>query len=538
MGKYTQGCSKNLLPVFWGAVVLGLVTFIWVLFNKGTLGVRATLDDADTPVKIQRMNQGQMGGNNRRVGNNQGMGNMQTVANTMAPMTPTAFMPVATGGASSFANVIPVAQQVVVNISASANVPVTDPRIQQNQPAFQPQQNQGNPAAAMQNQAPRQRENEGRQRGNQNAAPPPQGNFSFVDPFKGTATESIGSGVIIDPTGHILTNFHVIERATAVVVTTFVDGNAVRTPAAIEMKDEALDLAILKIDVAGNLPHAHLGDSSLVKIGDPVIAIGSPFGLSQTVTQGIISGQRQSINIQGIRHANLFQTDASINKGNSGGPMFSLDGEVIGINTAIYSPGGTFAGVGFAIPANQALDLIAKANIELPMAAAGNMGMNAAMMGNNMGQPVLFGVGGSGPTISCNQRIAHGDRGACVDCHMMNDGPCTAGQPGAFGQAGMNANMTPVMGGQGRMNANMDPRRNNAGGGMNAMGQPVVFGFGTAPPIPCNSQLPHPYWGECINCHKFNDGPCNQVRVPGNQRHAVTTTYRCCVQKVTNCHTM
>jgi len=163
--------------------------------------------------------------------------------------------------------------------------------------------------------------------------------------------EGTGSGVIIDPRGYVLTNYHVIAGATDIKVTLSDDSTY---NGKIIGKDPQTDLAVVKIAGRKEFPYARLGDSDRIRIGDWAVAIGSPFGLQQTVTAGIISAKRQSLSIEGRTFKEMIQTDASINRGNSGGPLVNIRGEVIGINTAIYAPTGVFSGVGFAIPINKA----------------------------------------------------------------------------------------------------------------------------------------------------------------------------------------
>ncbi|MFH1238730.1 MAG: DegQ family serine endoprotease [bacterium] len=160
----------------------------------------------------------------------------------------------------------------------------------------------------------------------------------------------MGSGVIISEDGYILTNNHVINAATEINVT-LNDGRKFKGN--IIGQDYKTDLAVIKIN-ASKLPAAMLGDSDKIRVGDWAIAIGSPFGLEQTVTAGIISARRQSLQIEGQQYREMIQTDAAINQGNSGGPLINIKGEVIGINTAIYTPTGGFVGVGFATPINKA----------------------------------------------------------------------------------------------------------------------------------------------------------------------------------------
>jgi len=157
--------------------------------------------------------------------------------------------------------------------------------------------------------------------------------------------QGMGSGVIIDPAGVVLTNNHVVEGADEVLVE-LADG---RQFTASEIKtDEQTDLAVLKISAKETLPAATMGNSGKLEIGDWVLAVGNPFELELTVSAGIISGKGRSL--AAGKRANFLQTDAAINPGNSGGPLVNLDGEVVGINTAIASNTGGYQGVGFAVP--------------------------------------------------------------------------------------------------------------------------------------------------------------------------------------------
>jgi len=174
--------------------------------------------------------------------------------------------------------------------------------------------------------------------------------------------KSIGSGVIIDSRGYILTNYHVIAGATDIRVTMFGYQNNVYA-ARVVKTDIERDLAVLKIDADRLLPTATLGSSAMMEVGDIALAIGSPYGLEQTVTLGIISDDKRTLAIDGRVYEDMIQTDAAINKGNSGGPLVNINGEVIGINTAIYAPTGVFNGLGFAIPINQAKTLIMRATL-------------------------------------------------------------------------------------------------------------------------------------------------------------------------------
>ena len=172
-------------------------------------------------------------------------------------------------------------------------------------------------------------------------------------PPAGQKVMSLGSGFIIDPSGYIVTNNHVVGEGDKITVI-FQDNS--RHPAKIVGKDEKSDLALLKIQADKPLPYVKWGDSDKARVGDWVIAVGDPFGLGGTVTKGIISARGRPI--ADSSYVDFLQIDAAINKGNSGGPTFDLDGNVIGINTAIYSPNGGSVGIGFAIPANTARPLI------------------------------------------------------------------------------------------------------------------------------------------------------------------------------------
>lgn len=175
--------------------------------------------------------------------------------------------------------------------------------------------------------------------------------FDSESPFQWEipGREGVGSGVVIDPDGVILTNNHVVENADRVTVQLpdgrQFDATDIRT-------DPQTDLAVIRIESDESLPAARLGDSDVLDTGDWVIAIGTPFQYDQTVTAGIISGTGRQIG--GIQRAPFLQTDAAINPGNSGGPLVNLDGEVVGINTAIATNTGGYQGLGFAIPVNLA----------------------------------------------------------------------------------------------------------------------------------------------------------------------------------------
>ena len=166
---------------------------------------------------------------------------------------------------------------------------------------------------------------------------------------------ALGSGFIIDPSGYVVTNNHVVGEAAKVTVI-LQDGT--KYPAHIVGRDPRTDLAVLKIKTDKPLPYVTFGDSGAAQVGDWVVAVGNPFGLGGTVTTGIISARGRDIHSG--QFDDFLQIDAPINRGNSGGPTFNLDGQVIGINTAIYSPNGGSVGIGFAIPSNVARHIVAE----------------------------------------------------------------------------------------------------------------------------------------------------------------------------------
>jgi serine protease Do len=176
----------------------------------------------------------------------------------------------------------------------------------------------------------------------------------FDSPDNGPQTErSLGSGVLVDKKGYILTNNHVIDQATKIQVT--LDGDPHRYTAKVIGVDADTDLAVIKIEADHELPISRLGNSDAVRVGDWVLAFGSPFTLQGTVTAGIISAKDR--NNVGRQFQRFLQTDAAINPGNSGGPLVNMAGEVIGINTAIFTGSRGFEGVGFAMPSNTAISV-------------------------------------------------------------------------------------------------------------------------------------------------------------------------------------
>lgn len=197
--------------------------------------------------------------------------------------------------------------------------------------------------------------------------PQGQGNFQdFFNRFFGGQTpngegpdegvrESLGSGFIVDPKGYILTNSHVVEKADKIFVklASDPDNQDQGRPARVIGFDKATDVAVIKIETTTPLPTVKIGNSDATSVGDWVEAIGSPFSLSQTVTAGIISAKNRTIEPgAGGQFQHFIQTDAAINPGNSGGPLLNMNGEVIGINTAIFTQSAGYQGIGFAMPSN------------------------------------------------------------------------------------------------------------------------------------------------------------------------------------------
>src|SRR5579864_9154746 len=172
----------------------------------------------------------------------------------------------------------------------------------------------------------------------------------FMDPVP---VEGAGSGFVIDDKGYILTNFHVVQEAQSIEV---VLGDQSRYPAKFIGADQRNDVALVKIDPKGkHLTALPLGDSAKLQVGQKVLAIGNPFGFQSTLTTGVVSALGRTVQTgQNTLIDEAIQTDAAINRGNSGGPLINTHGEVIGINSAIYTPSGTTAGIGFAIPINTA----------------------------------------------------------------------------------------------------------------------------------------------------------------------------------------
>jgi len=209
---------------------------------------------------------------------------------------------------------------------------------------------------------------------------------------------SLGSGVIVDPKGYIVTNAHVVDRADRIRVKLMDDPQgAAGHDAKVIGVDRETDLAVIKIETSRPLPAARLGNSDSMNVGDWVLAIGSPFGLEESVTAGIVSAKGR--NLPGGRQFQSFiQTDAAINPGNSGGPLVSMNGEVIGINTAIYTQSFGYQGVGFAMPSNVVRDVYDQLTTGDHRVARGSIGVEFSAVP----RPEILRVYGvkSGVTIS------------------------------------------------------------------------------------------------------------------------------------------
>lgn len=208
---------------------------------------------------------------------------------------------------------------------------------------------------------------------------------------------SLGSGVIVDAKGYIVTNRHVVEKADRIKVVLQDDPPDVMHDAKVIGTDQETDLAVIKIDTDKPLPIAKIGNSDSMQVGDWVLAVGSPFGLQETVTAGIVSAKGRNI-VQNRQFQSFIQTDAAINPGNSGGPLVNLSGEVIGINTAILTDTNAYAGVGFALPSNTVVSVYNQLISPEHRVSRGSIGIEFPAKEN----PAIARVygGGNGVTIA------------------------------------------------------------------------------------------------------------------------------------------
>src|ERR1700680_2684421 len=209
---------------------------------------------------------------------------------------------------------------------------------------------------------------------------------------------SLGSGVIVDSKGYILTNRHVVDKADRIRVRFQDDPPNVQHDAKVIGSDPETDLAVIKVETDRGLPAAKLGNSDSMQVGDWVLAVGSPFGLSETVTAGIVSAKGRNI-VPNRQFQSFIQTDAAINPGNSGGPLVNMAGEVIGINTAILTDTNAYAGVGFAMPSNTVVNVYNQLIAPEHRVARGSIGI----MFNAQENPAIsrvYGAGSGGVTVS------------------------------------------------------------------------------------------------------------------------------------------
>ena len=260
----------------------------------------------------------------------------------------------ARGAPDSFADLAANLLPSVVNISSTTNGQARADRGGPEVPSFPP----GSPFDQFfRDFMERNRPGQGQGQGQNRRPGPQQGPQQGPEggPGPGGRAVSLGSGFIVDPAGYIVTNNHVIDGADEISVT-LQDNTTLK--ATLVGKDERVDLALLKVESGKPLRAVPFGDSDGARVGDWVLAIGNPFGLGGSVTAGIVSARGRDIR-QGP-YDDFIQTDAAINRGNSGGPLFNMDGQVIGINTAIYSPSGGSVGIGFSVPANLAKSVVAQ----------------------------------------------------------------------------------------------------------------------------------------------------------------------------------
>ncbi|HIJ89013.1 MAG TPA: PDZ domain-containing protein [Desulfuromonadales bacterium] len=341
-------CSKNYKPWIWTLVVMALVTLVWALYE----GSQQEGYVNNFLTKGQKAN-------------NAGSAEALPVAG-IANVMPVAQAPGAVGDVqTSYHSIIDAVRPAVISIDAAMkNVPTAA--------------NQG-----------------------------------MIDPNPNdVAFNKIGSGVIIDPRGYVLSSYHVIAGAEALKATLYGPGGAKEYPLKMVKGDLRTDMALLRIQGTGPFPHAALGNSDAARTGDMVLTIGSPFGFEQTVTSGMISSRNRTLQVGDTVYENLIQTDSSINRGSSGGPMLNVRGEVIGINTAIFAPTGVFNGIGFAIPINRAADLVGGVidfGNQTPAIGGGQL-VAWASQGRQVGN--AFRLPG-GKMITA----PHGPLGKCLDCH-------------------------------------------------------------------------------------------------------------------------
>jgi serine protease Do len=253
--------------------------------------------------------------------------------------------------------------------------------------------------------------------------------FFGGQPNQGPIREhSLGSGVIVDSKGYIVTNRHVVEKADRIRVKLQDDPPGTLHDAKVIGTDQETDLAVIKIDTDKGLPVAKLGNSDGMEVGDWVLAVGSPFGLQETVTAGIVSAKGRNI-VPGRQFQSFIQTDAAINPGNSGGPLVNMSGEVIGINTAILTDTNAYAGVGFALPSNTVAQVynqligpdhrVSRGSIGVEFAAQENPAI-ARVYGSSNGGVTISNVVAGSPAEQAGLKI--GDTIVSVDGKSIKNG--------------------------------------------------------------------------------------------------------------------
>src|SRR5271155_5439 len=238
---------------------------------------------------------------------------------------------------------------------------------------------------------------------------------------------SLGSGVIVDSKGYIVTNRHVVEKADRIRVRFEDDPPGVQHDAKLIGADQETDLAVIKVDIDRPLPAAKMGNSDSMQVGDWVLAVGSPFGLSETVTAGIVSAKGRDI-VPNRQFQTFIQTDAAINPGNSGGPLVNMNGEVIGINTAILSETNAYAGVGFSLPSNTVVEVYNQLIGAEHRVVRGSIGI----MFDAVENPAITRVYGAGSGVTVSSVVAGspadqaglkvGDTITTVDGHKVKKG--------------------------------------------------------------------------------------------------------------------
>ncbi len=232
-------------------------------------------------------------------------------------------------------------------------------------------------------------------------APNGQGGSPGAGPGDGAIRErSLGSGVIVDSKGYIVTNRHVVEKADRIRVRFEDDAPGVQHDAKVIGTDQETDLAVIKVDVDRPLPAAKMGNSDGMQVGDWVLAIGSPFGQAGTVTAGIVSAKGRDI-VPGRQFQSFIQTDAAINPGNSGGPLVNMNGEVIGINTAILSETNAYAGIGFALPSKTVVDVYNQLTGPEHKVSRGSIGITFDAVQN----PAIARVYGTGTGVTVSSVV-------------------------------------------------------------------------------------------------------------------------------------